>query len=687
MQIQFRLTVCIGLLAMVAMALLGLELVRGSRQLQTSTMASAQAKGLHLALAANDSVNLERAMWNTAFSAPGALSEAVAQALAASAETVDARIAETIIASTEAGIDPEPLLEAKRIMTETRRAALPIARQPSSDRPAGTMMAVGGEVYRANNTLGQYLSQVEHAITLTEPGVSRPVQLARRASELRVTAGIRSSLLSAYIAGNVLKPDQLTQATELGGQVAELWRNQIDLIAGMGDPADLVAAREAVRSSLMTVGEDRYRTNLAAARRGEKPPEANDAWRTWTVPMLQNALILREAALRRVDDTIARSLREAWLRLGLVLGGCCMFAASLGWVIITVRTSLLRPLHRITETIGALAQGQLNVAVSATERRDEIGAVARALLVLRDNAGAARAAEQAETAAQQQRLAASAALARNAAQFEANGRKALASVSAEMTAMRHSADNLAGSAAELARDAIASTKAIANIRAEIDGMADAAEQLAGTAGDVAGRMDQATVAVRLVTNAASAGRQQVDGLKASAAQVGDITRLIRDIAARTNLLALNATIEAARAGEAGHGFAVVAGEVKNLASQTARATEDVERQVALIHQATDATAARIGEVDGAVSGLAATTDGIAQAVAEQRTAIAEIAQAVQSVAQGSLLIGAASQRVAAASDRGRHEALEVSERVNTASEAIGQLDGAVTGFLASVQAA
>jgi methyl-accepting chemotaxis protein len=540
---------------------------------------------------------------------------------------------------------------------------------------------------KAVSSIGRFIETIEQVTTANVPGLAQPLMLARLASDMRATNGARSSLASIFVAGTPLSAEQQLEAYLLTGAVRELWRNQVDLVIGMGSPPDLVAAADTVRATLMTVGEQRYQQVLEAATHGQPSPIANAEWRAWTVPMLNNALVLRDAALARIARFNEMAMWTAWVQLAISAAVLLVFLVALGGTWMMVNRGVVRPLARMTVTIRAMAEGTLDVTVHDTARTDEIGTVAGALNVLRENAVGSRAAEHAAADAQFVRLEAAQALSRHAAGFEARGKAALADVAGEVAAMRQSAEMLSGNAADLARDASASAQAVSGIRGDIDGMAAATEELAVSAGEVAERMGQAAHAARDAARAAATGRLQVSALKAGASQIGDITRLIRDIASRTNLLALNATIEAARAGAAGQGFSVVAGEVKNLAAQTARATEDVERHVALIRDATEAAALSIGVVDETVTGVAALADEIAGAVTEQRAAVAEIARAVQSAAQGSAVVGDASQRVSAATGRSSSEAAEVNDRIAAAVSAITRLDNEVTGFLAAVQAA
>ncbi len=687
MKIRTRFMACLGLLGMVATVVATTQIATAVRTLSSMSLAILQSEAFGATMIASEKLLMERGAWNTTFSLAAASSPETLAALRASIVVTDDTIAAARRAGERAGIDVSALADAARIMQGMRSASFPVIAVPRTARPANAQAAMGEASIKAVAAVSRFVEVIEQVTSANVPGLSQPLMLARLSTDMRAINGARSTLTSIFVAGTQLSADQQREAVLLTGAVGELWRNQQDLVVGMGSPPDLMTAIETVRSTLMTVGEQRYQQIIDAATHGRQPPLSNAEWRTWTVPMLNNVLVLRNAALARIQRFNEEGLRSAWVQLGISVAVLLTFLSALGATWLMVNRGVVRPLARMTLTIRSMAEGLLDVTVHDTDRTDEIGAVAGALSVLRENALAARTAEHEAALAQRARLDSAQALSGHAAGFEARGKAALADVGGEVMAMRRSAEMLAVNAAEVARDAGAQAQAVAGIRNDIDGMAAATEELAVSAGDVAERMGQAAHAARDAARAAGEGRSQVAELKAGADQIGGITRLIRDIAQRTNLLALNATIEAARAGAAGQGFAVVAGEVKNLAAQTARATEDVERHVSSIRDATEAAAASIGKVDETVTGVAALADEIAGAVAEQRAAVAEIARAVQSAAQGSAVVGDASQRVSAATERSSGEAADVNERISAAAAAITRLDREVTGFLAAVQAA
>ncbi len=294
-----------------------------------------------------------------------------------------------------------------------------------------------------------------------------------------------------------------------------------------------------------------------------------------------------------------------------------------------------RPLRAMAGTMDRIAGGDTHADVPSTERRDEIGTMARAVRVFRDNAEAigrlhAEQATQAERAEADKKRA----LAALADRFQAK----VSSLVGAIAEASHGMAESAGSMARVAENASAQSDSAATdthaILDDVKSVSTAAAQLAGSIEAIAAKVHHSAAIANDAVSSAERTNLTVQGLQTSAERIGEVVQLINSIASQTNLLALNATIEAARAGEAGKGFAVVAQEVKNLASQTAKATDDISGQIATMQAVTrDAVDAiqAIGTTIREINDIAA---GVTAAVGEQNAATRDIASAVQSAANG-----------------------------------------------------
>jgi methyl-accepting chemotaxis protein len=335
-------------------------------------------------------------------------------------------------------------------------------------------------------------------------------------------------------------------------------------------------------------------------------------------------------------EKTASSVQQTQQTVIMTASGALVLGIVLAWLI---GSSVSGPIRSMTDRMQSLASGELDEAIPGGESRDEIGRMARAVEVFRGNALAVRRMEL-EASAQRETTEADRArmMSELAGRFEQGMQGVITGVGGRAEEMGRSAEELAR-VAERGRglaEAVAARAEQASMNVQT--VASATQELAASIREISSQVQRSVTVSSRATDETQRTSEMIHGLSSAAEKIGNIIQLIQAIASQTNLLALNATIEAARAGDAGKGFAIVASEVKNLASQTAQATEQIASQIATIQSATGETVAAITKFGTTVKEMADIATAIASAVEEQGAATGEIARNVEQAASGTAAV-------------------------------------------------
>jgi methyl-accepting chemotaxis protein len=598
-----------------------------------------------------------------------------------------------------ADFNAQAVTDTAAAMAKLRQDLLQAIAKPLADRDPG----LGGELIqqraRLTARLSEFAAMAARRVMVDAPAIAAAVAVAAEVMDMREAIGRRSYMMNNWFATPTIPPAEIIIGDKLTGAGEQAWTSAQRMIDALDDAPLITAERARLLESFWRHDEPHSHILLEAARaRAATPPGGTlPAWpeelatyRAWNTASLASIVVLRDAAL---DSAIATGQRMAAMaeRKMLMAGGLAVvaLALSVGSVILMLRR-IVAPLQQITSAVERLAAGVLLSVIPGLKRSDEIGAMAKALQVLKDNASHAREQEREQVAARERRVIEDAEMRRAAedsAALEAATlvvgsiglaleRLAAGDVTVRVeTALPPAYEKLRGDLntamaqlQDMLRGIIGKTAALSSGTSEItrasDDLSRRTETQAASLEQTAAALDQITATVRKTAEGSKLARAVVGRTKADAEQsseivrkavaamgdietasrqIGQIIGSIDDIAFQTNLLALNAGIEAARAGDSGRGFAVVASEVRALAQRSREAASEIKQLVSAsaqqveigvrlvdeTGQSLDRILTQVGEVNTAVAEIAASAQEQATALQEVNTAINQMDQVTQ----------------------------------------------------------
>ncbi|MBK1664824.1 methyl-accepting chemotaxis protein [Rhodospirillum rubrum] len=401
-------------------------------------------------------------------------------------------------------------------------------------------------------------------------------------------------------------------------------------------------------------------------------------------PIIEAVTVKAQAAFAEAAQEAARQgeRTHTMMLVALIAIGLAMVG-----LITAISRSITRPITAMTGAMGDLAKGNLDVAVPALERRDEIGAMAKAVEVFKRNSQERQRLEEREKADAARAEARQRKIADSTRRFDATILTMIAKIKAAVEQLHSASNALSANAEETGRQSGAVAIATANATANVETVASAGAELAASIEEISSQVQQTATITRSATDEMAEATHKIGGLSEAAQKIGEVVGVINALASQTNMLALNATIESARAGEAGKGFAVVANEVKALAGQTARATRDIATHIAAVQGEAGAAVSSIAAISGTIARINEFTAAIAGAVEEQGAATAEIARNVDQASQGTREVATNVAGVAEAASQTGRMAQGVFQSADDLQSESATLEREVERFLKEVREA
>jgi methyl-accepting chemotaxis protein len=560
-----------------------------------------------------------------------------------------------------------------------------LAKPPEARRDAAKALVAGNSAF--NTAVADLLdSQVRKLATL-DGDAFRQASYANVAWALRDIGGLNASLHKALVGAKRAATDAETKELYRSqGRTDQILLTLEELRNNPATPPSIVAALQRMNDAYT----QRFGQELKMVKDGAatgKYEHDVDAFYVESQRGLGTIIGVRDAFYDHAEQSLGSAYSAARVSFFVALAVLVAFAAASAGLIVVVRRRVCQPIVDLTVSMERLASGDVNSTIAGLDRDDEIGAMAAAVGVFKDNMIRADTLAAEKTAESDVKVRRAQMLDELARGFEAKVTELIGGLSGASAEMETTAQSMSSTADATNRQAGLVASASERTSGNVQTVASATEELTSSISEIGRQVAQSTeIAARAVDNARRTG-DTARSLAEGAQKIGDVVTLIRSIAEQTNLLALNATIEAARAGEAGRGFAVVASEVKSLAEQTAKATSEISEQITSIQTASDETVAAIQDVVNVITEIDQIGVAIASAIEQQGSATSEIARSVQDAAHGTREVNSNISGVQQAADQTGQAAQQVLSAASQLSAQSRDLAGQVNRFLTEVRAA
>ncbi len=660
---------------------------------ETSSAGIATTRSLAAALRLTERIGLERATVQGPLVDPNPATAAALKPLNDSRVASDQFVAELRNSAADLGGPVAASITAQAIqvsqgMAAIRQAVDTAVALPRDKRDPNISNAMLTTVASLQQGLGPVVDTLQRDAARSNQRTGAFIGLARLAAGLRDISGrLNSRLVAVLLAGQKLTADDRRAMEHLYGQIDHVLTQIAGAAEQLGRPPVILDRLKAFDEIYVKRGREASDATYLAVTDGPPLTKPYPEYAKLTSAGNDAVMALRDAALDQALETSTEAREAALLQLALAAAVLLFVATVTVAAILFIRRRLVHPLVAITRLVGELAGGRRDIEVPFAARTDEIGGMAKAVLTFRDGLAAAdalRAEQDRDGAAAEARRVALTGL---ISSFTAEANRSVETLRRSAEAMRTSSVALRAAADETQASTDTVGTAAEQVTTNVTTVSAAAEELAAAIAEIGRQVDTAAERSRGAVVEAGNAETVITGLSAAVERIGQVLHLIEEIASQTNLLALNATIEAARAGDAGKGFAVVASEVKTLAGQTARATEEIQSQIAAIQTETRRAAGAIDAMRGTIRSIDEINSAIAAAVEQQGAATGEIARNVGEAASGTSEVSSIIVTVQENAGRTRGAVGGIESAAGEVTERAGALETAVGDFVRAVAAA